>query len=103
MSSDEELRRRARKTAKEKVGFYIHLSIYAIVNSLLIAVWWFTGGVNMFPWFIFILGFWGIGVVAHGIGTFRGPAYVDRMAEEEYRKLKREEQERQEQPQTANA
>ena len=93
MLSDEELRRRARKTAEDRVGFYVHLGIYATVNAFLIAIWWFTGGLNAFPWFIFPLFGWGIGIVAHAIGTFRGPAYIERMTEAEYRRLKREEQE----------
>lgn len=96
MLSDEELRKRARKSVEAKVGFYIHLGIYAAVNALLIAIWWSTSsflGVSMFPWFIFSLFGWGIGVVAHAIGTFRGPIYVERMAEEEYKKFKRQDQE----------
>lgn len=102
MSSDEELRTKARKTAEQKVGFYIHLGIYVTVNALLIALWWSTGyfaGVSIFPWFIFPLFGWGIGVVAHGVGTFRGPAYVERETEEEYRRLKK----RREESQTAKA
>jgi len=93
--SDEELRKRARKTAEDRVGFYIHLGIYAAVNTMLILLWWFTGGINIFPWFIFPLFGWGAGVIAHFIGVFRGPSYVDRAAEHEYRRLKKEEEEEQ--------
>jgi hypothetical protein len=38
MPTDEELRQIARKSAEEKVGFYIHFSIYIVVNLMLIAV-----------------------------------------------------------------
>ncbi len=99
MMSDEELRIRARKTAEARVGFYVHLGVYVVINSLLVALWYFTGP-NIFPWFIFPLFGWGAGVVAHGIGTFRGPAYVDKMAEEEYMRLKRQ---REEERQTVKA
>lgn len=90
MLSDEELRNRARKTAEARVGFYIHFSIYIMVNSFLIALWWLTGGLSIFPWFIFPLFGWGIGVVSHGIATFKGQSYIDRKSEEEFKKLKRQ-------------
>ncbi len=95
MLSDQELRARARKTAEDKAGFYIHLGIYVTVNVLLVAVWWFTGGLGIFPWFIFPLFIWGAGVVAHFVGVYRGPAYIERTTEEEYRKLKKQEEESQ--------
>ncbi len=85
--SDEELREIARKTAKEKVGFYTHFTIYIAVNALLIAIWW-TVTPNTPPWFIFPLFGWGIGIAAHYIGSFKGRAYEERLAEKEYQKLK---------------
>lgn len=95
MSTNEELRTKARKSAEAKVGFYIHLGVYATVNAFLVAIWWTTewyAGINMFPWFIFPLFGWGIGIVAHGIATFRGTSYVQRMTEREYQRLRKEEE-----------
>ncbi|KQC05477.1 MAG: hypothetical protein APR53_02255 [Methanoculleus sp. SDB] len=89
MPDDEELRRIARKSAEEKAGFYTHLGVYIGVNLFLIAIWWVTGGPNSFPWFIFILFGWGIGLVAHFFGVFHSDAYVERMAETEYQRLKK--------------
>ena len=89
MPTDDELRKIARETAEEKAGFFMHLAIYVAVNTFLIALWWVTGGPGTFPWFVFYLFGWGIGIAAHYIGTFRGRAYVESMAEEEYRRLKR--------------
>jgi len=86
METDEELRRRARKTAEEKTDFYMHFGIYIAVNALIIAIWYATG--MGFPWFIFPLFGWGIGLLAHFIGAFTGNSYVDRLAEKEYQKLK---------------
>ena len=97
MASSEELRKKARKTAEARVGFYIHLGVYVTVNAFLIALWWTTGwfaGISIFPWFIFPLFGWGIGIVAHGIATFSGPAYVERMTQQEYQRLKKEEEEK---------
>jgi hypothetical protein len=92
MPTDEELRQIARKTAEEKSGFYIHFGIYIAVNLFLIAIWWITGGPGTFPWFVFILFGWGIGIVGHYVGVFRGKAYVERMAEREYQPMKHEEE-----------
>lgn len=92
MPTDEELRRLARESAEEKAGFYMHLAVYIAVNLFLIAIWWSTGGPGTFPWFIFILFGWGIGIAAHFIGAFRGKAYVEAMAEKEYQRLKEQEQ-----------
>ncbi len=75
----------ARKRAQDKIGFYIHFTVYVAVNALLIIIWWFVG--DGFPWFIFILGFWGIGIVAHFVGVF-ATGVSDRMTQREYERLK---------------
>jgi len=87
VQSDEELRRLARKRAEDKVGFYIHLTIYVVVNLFLVAVWWVAG--DGFPWFLIVIGFWGIGLVAHGASIFLGGGMTDRITEREFQKLKR--------------
>jgi hypothetical protein len=92
VSSEEELRQKARFRAQAKISFYIHLGVYSGVNLMLILIWWFTGGLNEFPWFIFPLVFWGIGLLAHYLAVFTRSSYVDRMTEQEYRKLKEEQQ-----------
>lgn len=89
MQDDQELRRIARKSAEDKAGFYTHFVIYIAVNLFFIALWWTTTGIGTFPWFIIITFGWGIGVAAHYISVFRGDAYVERMTEKEYQRLKR--------------
>ncbi len=86
MATDEELMRLARKRAEEKIGFYVHFSIYLSINALLVLIWWFTG--DGFPWFLFPLGFWGVGIVAHFVGVFVGTGMSDRMAQREYERLR---------------
>jgi hypothetical protein len=86
MQSEEELRARARRRAEQKVGFHTHLAAYVLVNALLIIIWWFTGA--GFPWFIFVLIFWGIGLLAHAVGVYAGGGYTERIAEREYQRLK---------------
>ncbi|MGD0644065.1 MAG: 2TM domain-containing protein [Candidatus Bathyarchaeia archaeon] len=51
----------------------------------------FTGGFHgVFPWFVFPLVFWAIGLIAHGLTVFAHTSYLDRMTEQEYKKLKEE-------------
>ncbi len=90
MDSEAEIRRKARIRAEAKLGFYIHLAVYIGVNAMLVFIWFFTGGIDVFPWFIFPLVFWGIGLVAHYLTVFAGTGYLDRMTEREYRRMKQE-------------
>jgi hypothetical protein len=92
MSSDKELRIKAKEKAEKKIGFYSHLGIYIVVNLFLVGIWWFTGGFGTFPWFIFPLFGWGIAIVANYISAFKGTDYVDKMTEKEYERLKKQEQ-----------
>ena len=78
MSVDEERRRKAGRVAEARYGFLWHLPIYIVVNLVLVAVWLFSGAA--FPWPIFPIFFWGIGVVGHYIAAYRssGQNWVDR-------------------------
>lgn len=91
MMDESEMRKRAAKIAEDKVGFQIHLAIYSAVNIFLIALWYVTlppGGAVTFPWFVFPLFGWGIGVTAHFVAAYRGEGYVQRVAEREFDRLK---------------
>ena len=67
--SEEEIYQLARKRVEEKKGFFSHLIIYVIVNLILFLIWLFPAG-GGFPWFLFPLGGWGIGLIFHALGTF---------------------------------
>jgi hypothetical protein len=82
---DEELLVRARKRTEAKISFYSDLGLYAIVNVLLFALWWNNGG--GFPWFLFVVFFWGLGVISHGLVLFRQSDMFDKMAEVEYQRM----------------
>ena len=90
--TEEKLRQIARKRAKAKLGFYIHLIVYVCINVLLLAIWYITLESGGFPWFIFPLIGWGIAVVIHAIVAFSGnsteESMEDRMTERELAKLK---------------
>ncbi|MEY2451295.1 MAG: hypothetical protein QOD92_869 [Acidimicrobiaceae bacterium] len=48
--------------------FLLHLSIYLTTNLSLIVIWALTGA--GYPWFVFPILGWGIGLVAHGVVAY---------------------------------
>jgi len=79
--------REARQILKRRT-FYLHLSIYLAVNLMLIGIWALAGG--GFPWFLFVLMGWGIGIVAHGASAFLLSHPDDIVLEREQRRLAKE-------------
>ena len=66
--SEEEVYALARKRVKEKKDFYNHVAIYAVINVLLVIIWAFTG--RGYPWFVWPLAGWGVGLIFHGLDVF---------------------------------
>ncbi len=88
--SEEELYREARKRVEEKKGFFMHLAVYICVNIFLVIIWAATG--DGFPWFVFPLGGWGIGILFHFLEVFvftRQTEWEKREIEKEVEKLKK--------------
>ena len=69
--TEEQIYALAKKRAEAKRGFLVHLTVYLGVNTVLVLVWAFAAG-GGFPWFIFPILGWGIGVLSHFLGAF-GP------------------------------
>jgi hypothetical protein len=66
--TEEEIYQKARKRVEEKKGFFSHLAVYIVVNAVLILIWALTS--RGYPWFVWPLGGWGIGLVFHFLGVF---------------------------------
>jgi hypothetical protein len=66
--SEEEVYDLAKKRVREKKDFYNHVVIYVVINILLIIIWAFTS--QGYPWFIWPLAGWGVGLIFHGLGVF---------------------------------
>ena len=52
----------------QRLGFRVHLAVYLAVQALLFATWALTSRTDAgfgFPWFLFPLLGWGIGLAAH--------------------------------------
>jgi len=61
-------RRQEHISSGSRTGFRIHVAVYLTVNILLIAIWattWQFNDATSYPWFIFVLLGWGIGLAAH--------------------------------------
>ena len=63
MATTEDTRIRARKKAEARYSFRFDAAAYILVNALLIGIWYF--GRQGFPWFVFVLAGWGIGLAYH--------------------------------------
>ena len=61
------------------------------MNAFLIALWYFTVTPfgSVFPWFIFPLFGWGIGIVGHFLAAYRGETYIASVTQKEYEKMKK--------------
>jgi hypothetical protein len=78
--SDTQLRELARK----RVEFRRHLVVFCVINATLWLLWWMTG--QGYPWPIWPLSGWGIGLVFHYIFDFSSPKLFSE--EEEYDRLR---------------
>src|SRR5256884_3932730 len=78
LAADDARLRRARMIAEARYGFRWHLAIYIIVNLGLVAIWYYTGA--GFPWPIFPILFWGLGVLGHYWGAYHtsGGGWIER-------------------------
>lgn len=99
----DELRERAERIARGKLGFQIHLVIYIGVNSILIFLWYLIaslGGISVwtfmdlsdgsrFPWFLIPILGWGIGLFIHFITAYMGGGHLESVEKREYEKLKK--------------
>ncbi len=67
--TDEEVLIEARRRVTQKRGFYSHLTTYVIVNAFLVLIWAFASGAG-YPWFLWVLGGWGIGILSNFLHVF---------------------------------
>ena len=61
---------RAKARVEELKAFYNHLIIYVIVNLGIAGINYYDNQFR-FPWFLFPLLGWGIGLASHAVRTFR--------------------------------
>ncbi len=89
--SSEEIERLAHKRAGAKLGWYVHASVYLIVNLFVFAI--SSYGFGHRPWSVFPLLGWGVGLGLHGISVFllgAGGGFRERLVERERERLQRD-------------
>lgn len=87
--SDHQIDRIARKRAGAKLGWYIHATVYLIVNIALFLL--ASNGLRERPWSVYPALGWGVGLLLHGVAVFvlgNGGGVRDRMIERERDKLR---------------
>ena len=77
--SEDEIYEQAKKRVEAKRGFYKHLFVYVLVNIILVIIWAFPAG-GGYPWFWWVIGGWGIGVLFNFIEVFVWPKGGDKAA-----------------------
>jgi len=82
-----DLREQAVARLRRKAEFRTHLMIYALVNGMIILIWFVMGG--GFFWPVFPLAGWGVGLVAHAMETYRRDEVTEEQIEVEMRRLGR--------------
>ena len=88
--SPEQLERLARKRAGAKLGWYVHATVYVLVNLALFAMSRYGFGSR--PWSMFPLLGWGLGLTLHGISVFMlgtGSGLRERLVQKERERLQR--------------
>ncbi len=81
--------------ARRRASFRSHLITYIIVNIFLWTIWYFSNGEfrsGKIPWPAWSTAGWGLGLLFHYLGAFVFSKYDS--VEREYRKLKNEDQKR---------
>ncbi|MBJ7458030.1 MAG: 2TM domain-containing protein [Thermoleophilaceae bacterium] len=67
-------RRKDKLSEGNRFALNIHATVFIAVNFLLIAIWamvWQLNDGTSYPWFVFVLLGWGIGLAAHWAATRR--------------------------------
>ncbi|MBX3586744.1 MAG: 2TM domain-containing protein [Ramlibacter sp.] len=93
--SPEEIDKIARRRAGAKMGWYLHATVYVLVNLVIFAMSRYAFGNR--PWSVFPLLGWGLGLVLHGVSVFvlgKGSGLRERMVQKERERLLREQNRR---------
>jgi len=83
---DAAVRELAVKRLKKRRDFHAHLLVYTLFNACIVGVW-FAAGADGFFWPIFLIAFWGIGVVMNGWEVYRSDPFTEDEIQREIRKL----------------
>lgn len=86
--TEEDLRKQAFERLHRKREFWAHLGIYVVVNALLVVIWATTREDTENFWPIWVMGFWGIGLLGDAWRTFGQKPISDTDIDREVEKLR---------------
>jgi hypothetical protein len=89
----DEIERLANRRAGAKLGWYIHATLYVLVNLFIFGISHYGFGSR--PWSVFPLLGWGVGLALHGISVFvlgRGSGLRERLVRRERERIRREQE-----------
>jgi hypothetical protein len=89
--SSEEIERLAHKRAGAKLGWYIHATVYVLVNLFLFVTAYY--GFRSRPWNPYATLGWGVGLALHAVSVFvlgKGSGLRERLVQQERDRLKRQ-------------
>ncbi len=89
--SPEEIDALARKRAGAKLGWYVHATVYVLVNLVIFAMSRYAFGTR--PWSVFPLLGWGLGLALHGVSVFvlgAGSGLRERLVQRERERIQRQ-------------
>ena len=92
-SEADEIRKKAEVRVEQRIGLLYDIAAYVIINAFLVVIWYVTG--QGYPWFIWVLAGWGIGLAFHIVSYVtgrKGEASKDRMIQKEMDRIKQEKQ-----------
>ena len=87
--TEDQLEQLARRRVKQKMAFYVHATVFVLVNLGLAALNLLGGGRS---WHLWPLAGWGLGLAIHGFVTFaslNGDGLRERMQRDEVERLRR--------------
>jgi hypothetical protein len=89
----EDMDRLARKRAGAKLGWYVHATVYLLVNIFLFALAAYGEGMGRRPWSLYPAMGWGLGLALHGVSVFvlgNGSGLRENMVQRERERLQRQ-------------
>jgi predicted membrane channel-forming protein YqfA (hemolysin III family) len=86
-ASDPILRDRAVQRLKKKRDFFAHLLVYTLFNASFVVIWALTDAHGFF-WPLFLIVFWGIGVVMNAYDVYRREDFSETSVRREMAKLR---------------
>ena len=74
-TGEEELRKQAELSVKERIHLFQHIGAFVIMNGFFVVIWALTTGVDSYPWWIWVTVAWVLGLAFHIVSYFTGARY----------------------------